>query len=215
MSYVAYTGFLRSVLPFCNGVPQAVAIDAIRNAAIEFCEETMWLQYTPAAVNGVAGTASYTFAYPSDTIVSRIIDAWYDTYPLAPVSEETLAATYGLDWRTMTGAPIYYLVTDDPTKIVLVPTPSVSGTADLKCLAALRPSRDSLTIDGNLYEWWLEVIAHGAKAALMATPQQAYTNMTAAGVSAQKFRDGIFKAKADRNRGGHRATLVMRPPQFV
>lgn len=215
MSYVSYDKFLPAIVPFCNGVPDELAIDAARNAAIEFCEETHWLQYTPDAVTGIVNIASYQLETPNDTIMARVAEAWYNTFPLTPQTEEQLVAKCGVDWRTLTGGPSYYLSNDDATVIVLVPMPSVTLVNGLTSIVVLRPTRASTTVDGDLYEKWYEVIAAGAKSRLQSTPAQSYTSPTAAARSEAMFRSGIAKARIERNRGLSRTNMVLRPPRFV
>ena len=44
MSEISYEVFLPEVMPFVRDVPEIVAVQAIRNAVIEFCEETHYMQ---------------------------------------------------------------------------------------------------------------------------------------------------------------------------
>ena len=43
MTAVSYEVFLPEVMPYVHDVPEIVAVQAIRNACIEFCEETQYL----------------------------------------------------------------------------------------------------------------------------------------------------------------------------
>lgn len=215
MTYIPYANFLREVLPYCSSAPEIVAQNAIRNAAIEFCDKSHWLLYTPDAANGVANVSEYDIDTPNDTRLARLITAWWDNAQIMPKSEEQLRDLYGVDWRTITGSPNAYTRTDDTTQIVVVPYPVVSEPSALTMIIAIAPTRDSLTCDSDLYERWAEVIAHGALARLMSTPAQAYTNMSASVAHAVQFRAGISDAKIERNRGLDRAVLNARPPRFI
>jgi len=215
MTYVPYDGFLQEVLPQCPGVPELVAINAIRNAAIDFCEQSQWLQYPAAAIDGVANQAVYALAVLTDTRVSMITDAWWDTLRLIPKSEDQLAQLFGADWRTMQGGPNYYLRDTDPTSITVVPYPIISEPGALTMKTTLCPTRASMTVDPNLIEYWLEPIASGAKARLMAMPGQPYFNRTSALAEALMFRKGVSDAKIQVNRGLGRAVVNMRPPVFI
>lgn len=215
MTYVPYDSFLRGVLPFVAGCPELIAIDALRNAAIEFCEQTHWLQYDADAQNGVANVATYWLDCPNDTIITRVSDAWYDCWHLAAKSPDQLSAMSGIEWRTLGGNPRFYTASGDSTQLTLVPYPLVTESLALTAIVTIRPSRNSLTIDQDVYEKWYEVITAGALARLLAMPGQSFTNGTRSAKADQDFRRGIAKAIADRNRGDTRANLVMRPPRFV
>jgi len=214
MTYIPYGNFNRGVLPFCNGLPEIVALDAIRNAAIEFCDQSHWLQYTPDATTGIANIATYQLDTPTDTIVARVMNAWWDSYIMVAKSDDQLQELFGIDWRTVQGTPRYYVQTDDATSLVVVPFPLITEANSLTSLVVLRPSRDSLTCDQVLYEYWYDAICSGALSKLMSTPGQAYTNLKVAAEHAIKFRDGVSRAKIERNRGMNRANVVMRPPRI-
>lgn len=215
MATVPYDNFLAEVLPDCPGAPDEAAINAIRNAAIEFCDESLWYQYTPGAVVGVPGVATYALSTPAGTLLQRVTMAWYEGTVLFAKSADQLNALSGTEWRTLQGTPQYYTQSDDATVIVLVPFPLIASTIGLTSLVALRPSRVSTTIDSDVYEKWAEVIAFGAKARLQGAAGQSYTNVAASERNAMKFRLGIAKARMERNRGLVRGDLVMRPPRFV
>lgn len=215
MAYIPYSNFLREVMPFVPGAPQTVIIDAIRNAAIDFCEQTEWLQYYPAAQDGIANTPLYGVLPPTDTRLAKVKSVWWDLYLLRPRSSDELSLIYGIDWEQISGLPIYYTQPADATQIQMVPAPQSTMAGAVTMLVALCPTRDSTTVDSDLYERWLEVICDGAKARLMATPQVSWSSMAAAEMYARKFRSGIGTAKIARNQGLVRPGASMRPPRFI
>ena len=55
MTAVSYEVFLPEVMPYVHDVPEIVAVQAIRNACIEFCEKTHYLQEKLYAISGIKG----------------------------------------------------------------------------------------------------------------------------------------------------------------
>ena len=214
MTYVPYDNILPEVTPYCAGVPDEVAINAIRNATIEFCDKTHWLQYSPAALTGTAGQATYAFATPTDTLLARIVSLWYDNFELTAASEDQLDQMVSVEWRILQGSPRYYTHPTDATIVTLAPYPLITEVGAITSMIVLKPTRASTTLDPDLAEKWTETIAAGARMRLHSTPGQSYTSNSQAAVASAMFRSGISDAIVQRNRGMTRAPLVMRPPTF-
>jgi hypothetical protein len=218
MSYAEtlFTAWLPEVLPYCMDALEIVAINAVRNSAIEFLEKTHWLQTTVPAVVGTAGQSSYAVSIPADTDLVRLQAAFYDNIPLIPRSEDQLRAMYVTDWRTVTGLPRFFLGDpDNQGSILLCPAPSITEAAALSVVAVLKPTRAATAVATRVYEMWCEPIAAGAIARLARTPGMSYTNQRLAGQYEALFRSGVGDARIDRNRSQERTQLAIRPPPFV
>lgn len=211
---VDYEMFLDEVSPYVNHCSEIAMLNAIKNACIQFCEESTYLRDTPDGETIVAGQGEYELDYPSKYEVSRIIEAHIGHNQLKPANEETLAHMYGPDWRTTTGGPGFYMV-EDPCAILITPIPSVATVERLKYTLALKPSRSSTAIDRQIWERWAEVISHGARARLYETPGQPYYDPEAALRYRKWFESGIGEAKQEANRGRTNMTLTVRMPKFV
>ena len=209
-----YTEFLSEVQPFATDCPQNVAINAIRNAAIEFCERSLYYTYEIPAINVVAGTARYTLTLPTETTLAHVTDAWVDNRFLNHVGEDDLRQLYGNDWRTQSGGPAYITQLDLAT-VALVPNPNVSVTSGLKIIAALKPTRTSLNIDTGIRERWLEVIAAGALARIHSIPNLSFSDAPTAMLNRAMFNAGIARADIERRRGLVRTITSVRPPRFI
>ena len=213
VGYGVYDAFLPDVLPYVPECPEPVALNAIRNAVIEFCNKSMWL-VNEQTVDLVALQRDYQLTLPVETELARVQDAWYDHIPLKPAGEEDLKRLYGFDWRVVTGRPAYYTQLN-PDTIRLCPAPLQDEIGAVDLIVELTPIRASTSCDMTLYERWLEGIACGAKARLMMLPQQSYSDAQAAMVNKALFNTAIGEARIERNRGMTRATLRVRPPKFV
>lgn len=215
-TYVPYTNFFPWVAPFFPGIPDPLLTDAIRNACIEFCEKSGWLLYTPTPQQVTANENEYdlTLDLPTDTTVARVKSAWVYGLTIEPKDEEDLRRMYNLDWRTQTGNPAYF-TQYEPTTLIIVPVPTLTVPAGLQMTLVLRPTRTSTTVDGDLFERWLETVAYGARARLHGVPGQQYESPQMADRLTQMFRAGVNRATAERQHGLTRATLRVRPPRLV
>lgn len=209
-----YEAFLPEVLPYVPECPEQVAINAIRNACIEFCEKSQYWLYDHDPISGVAGVSTYELDLPDYTAPARVLDAWYNNIPLTPRGEDEIKRTYPFDWRQMEGNPVFF-IQQVPTEVILVPKPMLAASLALKLIVVLKPTRDSVQIDDEIYDRWAEGIAYGARARLHALPNQPFSDPVAAVKYTSMFETAIGRAKVARNRGLARATQRVRPPRLV
>lgn len=203
-----FSDFLPEVLPYVHDCPAVVAVNAIRNAAVEFCERTHYWQ-VDASTMGVSGSSSqFIILLPADTNIIDVKECWYNGRRLIPKSTEELATLYkGTDWREAEGDPHYYTFTM-PGDMRLVPSPTMTGS-ELSMRVAIAPSRVSTTIDSDIYENCLETIAKGARARLNSLPGQPFYNMELATILRKEFVVGIGEAKIKVNKGLSRASVAV------
>lgn len=187
MATVNFSQWYDDVLPHAPGCASAMALDAIRKAAIEFCKETRVWRYEHPAVTVSANVAEYPFTPPTDTVVSEILDAWYDGVWLEPLGPDELADING-NWLTWTGPRPIYVTQSDERTVRLVPEPTVTLADGLTMLVALKPAHDATTIEERLYEEYREEIACGALARLLMSPKKPYSDPALGPQKAAEFR---------------------------
>lgn len=214
MSYVKYDEFLPEVLPYVRDVPEFVAIRAIRQACIEFCERTTFVREYLPDVTVVKGQPVYDLETIAGTSVVMVIQANIGTHQVKPNDAETLAQIFGGDWRTLSG-PVDYILQESYTQVRLVMTPDTEYYDPLKLYVATRPLRKSSGCAGILYERYAEVIGFGARARLHDTPGQPYSDENAAKKFRMWFESGYGQATIAANRGHGRGPTMARPPRFV
>jgi len=147
MSDVSYEAFLPDVIQFVKDVPEIVAVQAIRNAAIQFCEKTRVLQTELTAMDSIEGVSVYPFEPDIGYKVVDIMEAWYGDQLLIPKAVEELTRIYRTsNWNDLDGNPYYYF-RSRTQEITLVPKPQTSETAQIKLRVAVVPSRASSVID--------------------------------------------------------------------
>jgi len=215
MSQVEYSAFLPDVLPYVRDCPEFVAINAIRNACIEFCEKSTWWRTTLEDITLVAGQSEYDLDVEVGSAIAAIISAHIGKQPLRFGTEEKMVETIGPDWRTRQG-PIHYIVHDgDFDTIRIAHVPDSAPDDPLTLHVALRPIKSSVRVPKELYERWSETIGFGARARLHDTPGQPYSNPEAAREYRKWFESGYGNATIQANRGRSRAPLIVRAPRVV
>lgn len=205
---------LPMVLPYAHSCPEIIGIEAIRNAAIEFCERSLWVQEQVPPITPIAGTSSYQLipADPSATDVAEIMHLWLGPRELIASSVDKLADSFGRDWRTITAAPQYFTTIESQSIVVLAPTPDVGATTStLNAIIAIRPLRTATTLSNDLVERWAEAIAYGARARLHQIMRQPWYDMPMAVAEQREFRALIAEATIKRNKGATREITVVRP----
>lgn len=214
MSVVTYSSFLKEVVPFVPDVPETVALNAIRNACIEFCEKSAYVVRELDAIDVLSGIGNYTLDLPTDTVLGHVREVWFEKSTVQAASEEELRGLFQSDWREKTGTPTFYTMVD-ACELVLCPEPDANSVGGLKVIVTTIPSRDSVTVDDTLYERWAETIGHGARARLHEQPGQPYSNPQAAQYCWRMFSYGVERATVQRNRGLTRTNMSVRFPRFV
>lgn len=189
-----YTQFYDFVLPSVPGCPQALALQAIRHAAIEFCERTGVWHIDHPAINVVADQSPYPFA-PGVTgaVVHKVLRAWHGTTEIFPATLDELNELFPGNWRTKTGTPERF-TQYGPRALMLVPKPAAALAGGLTAIVSLKPSATSIDIDDAVYEEYHRAIASGAKAILMQSPKKPYTDLEQAAVEMGAFEKAIGEA---------------------
>lgn len=212
---VPFDDFLPEVTQFLPDVPELVAKNAIRNAAIEFCEKTRYWQVDVDPISVVAGQRNYVVPTPADTKMVGVVSAYYNTNLLIPKGPDELARIYRMgDWQQVEGAPQYLTQIIKP-EVILVPTPYEDKAESLHLRVAIAPTRASEEISEDVYENYLMVIANGAKAILYNTPGQPYFDKTSAKECQMYFRAGIANARILIDKGLTRSSTRAEFQRFV
>jgi len=203
MANTAFTALFDDVLPHVPGCSQPIASDAIRKAAIEFCERSWAWIFNSPDIDVVNGQMAYPFTPPGNAVVSKVLQVWYDDEPLTPKTPDELNTLYP-NWRTVTGTPIHY-TQDDSRNLLLVPTPDADLTDGLKMRVALKPTIAAADIETVIYEEYREAIACGALAQLMMSPKKPYSDPGLAVVKLEYFESKIGSTRFKVQKGFARA----------
>lgn len=192
---VNYTDWYDQVLPSVPGCGQGLALNAIREAVINFCERSRAWQEYPAAISA-DGSATYAIPVSSgyaETSPVRIERAYYETKEIEIISEEQAASKYGLnDWRDQQGDPLCILQID-PENFYLLPSPQDASTDAIELLVSYKPTRASTAAKDFLWQRYMMGITYGALAILLKMPKKPWTD-TQLGI----YYDGMFTNAIDK-----------------
>lgn len=187
------------VLPDVPGCPQAVAKNAIKHAAIEFCDRSFVFHVDHAAIDAVAAQREYTWSPGANLKVVRPELVWYEKKQLTPVTRDELNDIYEY-WPDESGTPVYF-VQEKLEKLILVPKPEASSTGAIIAKVSIKPARSATDIDDAIHEKYLEDITHGAKWRLFAMKKKPWSDPTLATAHKAMFDEAIGRAKVAAHKG--------------
>lgn len=149
--------FLPYVLPSVAGCSQPLAEQSIRDAAIQFCEDTHYLQLVSDPIDLVAGVSEYDIDVPVGHDVARLLNTWF-----GPEQRPT-----GRPQRAEFIAP---------STLRIWPVPQDNRPAAMQTCIALKPSRTATSLDDSMFSDWVEGIAAGAVQRICSVPGQAFSS---------------------------------------
>jgi hypothetical protein len=203
---IAWKAYLPQVLPHVPLCPQPIAVEAVRNSAIEFCEET-WVWQADQEYTIAPGDPSNDLDDEDQGIVHKILHARAtgDGGELEPKAPEW-CDRYFPGWRQgeHTGRPLHYTQVRSSAFLV-VPVPTVETT--LYLTVALKPTLSSAQGVDELRNDYYEEIAAGAVARLTAMLKKPWSDPSAAKAYGNLYNDGKAIARSRHQRGYGRARI--------
>ena len=192
--------FLPLILPRATGCPEPIAFDAIRQAAIEFCERTRIWRDTDQFMADEFGDI---FA-PAQSVIHQIEDARFEGHRLTPVSVQDLNERYpGYDWTTQSGDQPKYITQIHPNTVKIVP--AWEGMITMTIL--LKPSNDAQELPDFIFDQYARTIADGALAEILMIPGQPYTNPQGGAMYSQRFQQRLDSIQVQWLKGQQRAPI--------
>ena len=204
------TKFLPFVSAEAPGAGEPMLIDAIRDSCIEFCELSHAVRMTLDPVDLEVGVSEYEIAAPPGLAILRAMDVWLRGRKIAPTAPGDVR-----DPEILSGAVVR---TGTPSAVVFVgggsvivdPAPNERVASGLIVRASLKPKRDSASVPDELYEDFVDTIASGALARLMAAGGNLpFANPGLAVAKRAMFRAGVLGAMLKASTGGQ-ATMESR-----
>ncbi len=196
----AIASFLPKVYQYAPNCAEPAALDAIRSAAIEFCERTRLWRTTLALTVTTAMTVTLTPI--SDSVIHDIETiVWDNGKVLEPVTTRYLDERFPL-WRAeeLTGQPSYYTqLTEDAITFA----PFEAGTAS--AYVRLKPTYSCTTLPDFIFNRYLDVIRAGVLARLLMLPGQIFYDPAKAAIFQKEFQDHLDRLSGQGNSGQQRA----------
>lgn len=185
------------------GCPEPTLNQALVDAAVVFCEDTLVVRERLQMFNTVVGQTTYDLDVPSATEdVTRILHVVADGRLLDLMPQER--AVYA-DSRQGYPAVAYSIRNESEFLLALYPTPDEVMPVDVT--VALRPKRNATTLNDDLYHLWVDTVVHGTLARLCAIQGQPFTNEPLAQSSAVMFQRGINRARIEGSYGRVRGQI--------
>jgi hypothetical protein len=201
------TDFLRFVYPLARTVSEPAALNALQQAASDFCERTGYWVEELDVIPVVGGVAEYELELPPQSSLVQIAAVAFNGAILHPRTMDDLDKMYvGVDWMTARGTPRYY--TQFTNELVrLVPVPDTRMNKALRVRATLAPSIDADEVPTELYERFGQDIAYGAASRLLREGGREYFNPELSVLYEQRFLQAVSTAKLNSTRSRVRAPL--------
>lgn len=206
---VNITEFLPWVLPKTPGCSTPLALQAIVDAALTFCQESTAVRTWLSPISTVAGTAEYPLAGTASERVLRVLDVHVDgtlVYPMPAVFDAALTPD-------VSGNPTRYYARQagEDVQLVLYPTPDKVYSVDVQ--VSNGPRRTATEVADDLLHLWLEPVVAGAVSRVLMIPGQPFTDPASAAFYGAQAVSGMRKARVSSDLGRVRATtsVSMRP----
>lgn len=207
MANKTLSDFLPDIMPLVAGAPEPLVENAVRNALIQFCEETEvyqdWTSYTVTANDN-----ELEFDPPKDTIVIRPKEIKLDGELLDPRIPHDLDRERE-GWETETGTPLFYFM-KTPRLLQLVPIPDASQLDLLQIWAVLKPTKTATNIVDWIYEEYFEDIKQGVLARLYVMPNEPWSSALRGKSSQDAWDTCLANRKLQGQRNFTRAPLRTR-----
>jgi hypothetical protein len=206
---VAFTAFLPEVLPLVPGCSDILAVNAIRNATIEFCTNTLYWQEVQDEVTLSAADFPYPLDYPAGGQAVTALGVAVEGRPLGQTTQDILDLKV-LNWRIQTGAPRVYFQYN-PNEIGTYPALDRSYAMVMR--VAIAPSRTASGVIDFVYEKHLETIVSGALTRLFQMPAQPWSSETQGAHYRSQFNTWMVQATIEANKAYNRGQMqvMMRP----
>ena len=204
MATIAFSAFLPEVMPSVPGCTDILALNAVRNACIDFCSSTMYWQETQDPLTLTAADLPYTIDTPNGANALQPLSIMWNGLPLFPKSLDWLDANV-YDWRNRPSDTPRWYYQPDPNTLVIVPAPVTSATITIRI--AYTPTRDSTSVVATTHQYYLEQIAAGALAKLVSIPGKPWSAPGAAGAYKKLFDVGVTAATIEANKSYDRSGL--------
>lgn len=173
---VALTNWEPYILPNIPSVPDLALQRAVRDAAIDFCRDTLIWKEWLTRISIVALDDEYALTVPVAMELYADIEAVYQVYfketgaaddqfaLLTPTTEDEMEAELGNGWMFATAAQPskYYIPASEPTTLYLHPIPTVLSTSGLLVRVYCAPLQTAMVLPDFLYSGYLNAIQYGA-----------------------------------------------------
>lgn len=202
------------ILSEVPGVPDPVAIQAIRHSCIEFCVETHAWEEIQDPIQLIDGVSLYDIDVPAGARVVTVKSVWLGSRELRPVTMIELQ-TLIPNWQTSEGSvPSYYNIPQDPSVLRVYPIPRESTGHQMSVRAVYAPTLTTSSVPDSVINRYLEPVCSGALHRMMMAPGKGWSNPQLAVYHKAQFEDGVVRAKIDALHEKAQGTIKVKPVRF-
>lgn len=203
MATVTLDLFVHEIALALGDMPDGIAENFVRQAAIDFCERSQIIRRV-VDIDLICGVSDYPILLPDERIVSiqRVCVGDRCCAERAVLSASAPCET----GCTFHGHSIWFV---PPDSLNIRPTPSVDRAKAIRVHVAVAPLRDACELDSVLYERYHETILDGALARLYLAKTTPWHDKELANLHKTQFDQGIAAAGLDRLTGDTRGPFKM------
>lgn len=202
---VAIDTFTPRVLRGTRGIPEILVGQAVVDAAVEFCHRSrIWKVDLPNIVLQV-GVQNYTPVYPANSQLVEAESALIDGGKARLYSFDEVRKKLRLPEPGVSGQPFMYEfdMALHPAPVMLNPICDAANAGRTVTLrVSLKPTDDATQLPDILSTRYAEAVAAGARARLLAMPDEVWSNPGASDQAMGVFERGIGQAASDAYRKG-------------
>lgn len=196
--------FLPQVLPRAKGCAAPIATQAIRNALIELCRDSLVWREFQTSINTVALQTAYAYAPAAGQQVMKLLSLTLNGEDVGIVD-----AVNGRLKDGMADAGPYVYGTFAGFEL----RPAQAAALPIVTYSAVAPSNTATTLP-DAFNRYIELVAKGALYRLFSSPELACHNTAAAEGMLKQWMDGKGDVKTDAMTGNTRATPRSSPRWF-
>lgn len=200
------------------GCPQTAMINALRDAAINLCEQADVWTFSVDDIVVFKNIAQYELQLPKDAEIVRVSGVSFGGTQMQIRTADWLDANRP-GWRNDTGTPDACHIEMDDDRYFLRVTPKPTKTEkDIERRVAigfvLKPTSDATELDDFMVARYRDTIVAGALTQLYELPDRPWSDERRAAAFAGEFRAGVTAARSDVLRGFTDEPLSVQPREF-
>lgn len=203
--------FVPSVLLEAPSCPESVALKAVRDICIDFCDHTNFWQHELDPITAVEKVAEYEiYDIPVGTVLASIVSMTFKGLPVYPRTREILDETIP-NWRDRYSTQPGYFMVPQLGYFTLVPYPSMTLVDAINVRVALKPSRAAVKVYDRIYEDYLDDIANGALGRLFAMKSKPWADLELADHYTSMYELERGNAKISVHKGHTQLSATVKP----
>lgn len=196
------TEFLPFVMLGCPGVPEPIAIAAIRLACIDFCQRSGWLE-RKTRIDQQKHVCEYPVWPDENEAIARLKEVKIGCTCYTAATDSCCFDHCGTRFTVARGM------------LKLSKAPVCDEKNAIQIWFAAKPTQLACDVDASLFNDWHEAILNGTLARLYAVPGREWSSESFAETNRQNFNADISTARVQVLRGHSDANVILQTPAII